>query len=112
MCPSREKCGKMLSGKCIIRIEGPKEEVITVEDIYNATHRKIGISISTKLLPIIKELRSEIVDDEGRPIPLSNLIEDMLIFVLKDEGRLNEFLCEFYPEDDEYVEKGEKKKEG
>ena len=84
--------------------EGKTEEIeLDINEIYAARRRTLSVNVSSKLVEILNKLRGTIVLDNGRPIPMGNLIEDFILYVLEDGDRLQGFLDEFYPplEEDE-----------
>ena len=96
----------MGSSSLVIRRK-PEEEgegrSYTLEEIYLSPRRTKCLTFSIKFLELIDEVRS-LVHYEGKAkvIPLSDLLEDMAIFVMEDDDRLDQFLNEFYvPEEGE-----------
>lgn len=63
--------------------------------------KRINMTLAEPVHALLKHVASGIVDAEGKKYPVSYLIEDMVIWVMKDLDRFDEFLKETYTEEDE-----------
>ena len=79
-----------------------------LENFEKYKRKRINITIAEPLHDMLKWLSSGIVDAEGRPYPVSYFMEDILVWVLKDPDRFDEFFRETYTEEEEDEEEDSK----
>lgn len=82
-----------------------------LENFDKYKRKRINITIAEPLYDMLKMLSSRILDAEGKPYPVSYFIEDILIWVLRDPDRFEEFWNETYTEEEEDEEASEESKE-
>ena len=74
-----------------------------------AKRKSISISLSPEVRDFLNELKDNLVLEDGRPYPMSYIVEDMIIWIISDEDRYEQFLNDNYAEEDEEDEKEENK---
>ena len=81
----------------------PQISPINAKEVYDAPRKRINIALSVPVVEKIEELKKGLVLElEGgkeKPYPRSYMIEDLLLYVLTDEKRLNQFLRIEYGEE-------------
>lgn len=82
-----------------------------LENFEKYKRKRINITIAEPLHNILKFWADRIVGSDGKPYPISYLIEDVLVWVLKDPDRFDEFMKETYEEEDEDEDADEESKE-
>jgi len=82
---------------------GVSKALVTWKDVEQTRRERISMRLCVKLLKALRTLIKEegLITEDGRPYPLSWLIEDILIWVLSNPKRLNEFLDENFEEVEE-----------
>ena len=63
--------------------------------------RRISLTLASPIYDLVKYIAKDLTDAEGNPYPLSYLIEDMLVWLLRHPEHFQEFLEETYTEEDE-----------
>nr|ADF80204.1 tn2-9p [Thermococcus nautili] len=71
-----------------------------LENFENYKRKRVNITLAVPVYEVLKHIASKIVDADGRPYPVSYLIEDIIVWVLKDPDRFVQFVEETYPEED------------
>ena len=71
-----------------------------LDHVEKYKRKRVNMTLAEPVHALLKHIASGIVDAEGKPYPVSYLMEDMIIWVLKDLDRFNEFLSETYGEED------------
>ena len=102
--------------KEILKIEKEKinPELLTVfarayvisEKIDEYVRKRIGITMSEPLFKLLKDIPIifELIDDNGNPYPMSYLIEDMILWLLRNPDKFVEFLNDNFEEVEESAE--------
>ena len=74
------------------------KEVIEKEELEN--RRKTLIYLAEEVWKLLKLLieKEGIITETGKRYPISWLIEDMILWIMRDEKRLEQFLDETYEE--------------
>lgn len=72
-----------------------------IENVERYRRKRINITLAEPVHELLKYIASGIVDSEGKPYPVSYLMEDMVIWVMKDLDRFNDFLKDTYTEEEE-----------
>ena len=93
------KVAGMSTTKLVVENEEGETEEITIDinEIYAARRKVLSVNMSSKLITILDKLRKTIILDNGRPVPWGPFVEDLILFVLENEKRVQEFLDEYYP---------------
>ena len=75
-------------------------ELLENEGLENrsATLVRLGVGVLKLLKKLIEE--EEIVTETGKKYPIAWLIEDIILWVLSDEERLEQFLNDIYEEEE------------
>lgn len=69
--------------------------------IENSRRRVVSLRLAECVIAAVKRIIREekIVTDNNKPYPFSWFIEDMIVWILSDEERLQEFLNDNYVEE-------------
>lgn len=81
-----------------------------MEDILKARRKKILLSLSSELVKALREIikKEGLELEDGKPYPLSYLVEDMILWILSDPQRYQQFIDDNFEEVEEDAEEGEK----
>ena len=80
-----------------------------IEIVSQEKRERIDLRFSKTILKLLKEIIEEegIIEENGKPYSIRHLIEDMVIWILGSEKRLQEFISEMYEVIEEDEEEGE-----
>lgn len=70
-----------------------------LEDFEKYKRKRVNITLAEPVYDLLKNLSTGVVDAEGKPYPMSYFLEDIIIWVLKDPERFDQFLNETYSEE-------------
>ena len=70
-----------------------------LEDFEKYKRKRVNITLAEPVYDLLKNLSKGVVDAEGKPYPMSYFLEDIIIWVLKDPERFDQFLNETYSEE-------------
>ncbi|RLF86704.1 hypothetical protein DRN43_02385 [Thermococci archaeon] len=72
-----------------------------LEDFEKYKRKRVNITLAEPVYDLLKNLATGVVDAEGKPYPMSYFLEDIIVWVLKDADRFEQFLKETYSEEGE-----------
>lgn len=70
-----------------------------LEDFEKYKRKRVNITLAEPVYDLLKNLSTGVVDAEGKQYPMSYFLEDIIIWVLKDPERFDQFLNETYSEE-------------
>ena len=87
-----------------------------IEIVSQEKRERIDLRLSKTILKLLKKIieEEEIIEEDGKPYSIRHFIEDMVIWVLGSEKRLQQFLDDMYEvieEDEEEESEDEKETE-
>jgi len=71
-----------------------------VEEIINEKRKRVLITLAPTVLNLLDKIIKvyELVDQDGKPYPRSWLIEDMILWIISDKNRLEQFINDNFEE--------------
>lgn len=81
-------------------LEFLKEFRKKLEVLDKYRRKRLSVSLATPTVEALKWFAEHIRDEEGNPIPISYIIEDMIIWILRDPVVFASFVGEMYQEEE------------
>jgi len=75
---------------------------LNIDEILNERRKKILVSLAPTVLNLLDKIIEEhgLVDEDDKPYPRSWLIEDMILWIISDKERLEQFIKDNFEEEE------------